>query len=107
VFLATSTPCQITVDTVELRSRDELLWSAALFAEWSPAIGRDSSPDQFASTSWSRALDRAIGSELEMGIGREAEGESLRVSATRAWASSRLAETSGERVGDDDRERSW
>jgi hypothetical protein len=70
-------------------------------------VGRDSSPDQFASTSSSKALDRATGAVLEMGIGREAEEESLRVSATRAWASSRLAETSGEGVGDDDPERSW
>jgi len=80
VFLTASTPRQITVDTVELRSRTELPRLTPLFVEASS--GRVSSPDQFASTSSSSKIRaRLAGAEAEMGIGKEAEGESLRISA--------------------------
>jgi hypothetical protein len=74
----------MTVDTVELRSRTELLRSAALLVGRSPVACRDSSPDQFASTSLSKIVERATGADVDMGIGREADGESLRVSAASA-----------------------
>lgn len=81
MFLTTSTPRQMTVDTVELRSRNEVLTIFELSPSACSEGDEESLPDQFASTSDKEFLDPAIGSEAEMGIGKEAEGESLRLTA--------------------------
>jgi hypothetical protein len=76
VFLTASKPRQIIVDTEELSSRTDVLRPEA--CSW-PARS-----DQFASTSSSSGvLARSTDDEAAMGIGREENGESLRVSA--AW----------------------
>jgi hypothetical protein len=106
VFLTASTPRQITVETVELRSRTELLRLVVRSAAPSPGDDGDSLPDQFASISLSTPLDRGVGADIEMGIGKEAEGESLRISAACAWISSTPPKCKSERVGDGDGTRS-
>lgn len=81
MFLTASTPRQMTVDTVELRSRAEVLKEFDRLPSSSTEDDKDWPGGQFASTSDDKCLDPAVGIGSEMGIGKEAEGESLRFSA--------------------------
>jgi hypothetical protein len=91
------------VETEEASSRNEVPPSAA--REISPEARLELAPDQPASTS-SSSGDESVGADLDMGTGRDAEGDSLRVSAASVCTSSSLMESRGERVGDADCSRS-
>lgn len=91
VLRTASTPRHTTVDTDEASSRSDV-----------PGLSRDSSSVKPASTSpmgW-------LFEDLEVGTGRDAEGEVLRVSAACVCTSSSPIEIRGERVGDADCSRS-
>jgi hypothetical protein len=91
------------VETEEASSRNEVPPSAA--REISPEARLELDPDQPASTS-SSSGDESVGAGLDMGTGRDAEGDSLRVSAASVCTSSSLMESRGGRVGDADCSRS-
>ena len=99
VLRTASTPRHTTVDTDEASSRNEVPSSA-------PRVSEELFLDQPASTS-SSSRDESLGPDLDIGTGREAEGDSLRVSAAWFCTSSSFAESSGEPVGDVDCSRSW
>jgi hypothetical protein len=92
----TSNPRHMVVATEELTSRNELLRSLPCRCGISRPCSSSSSA-QLASMSAARLSD-------EMGSGREADGESLRVSAACAWTSST---SSWNRASIADTVRSW
>jgi hypothetical protein len=98
-----STPRHTTVETEEASSRNEVPPSAARGI--SPEARLEVAADQPGSTS-SSTKDVSEGADLDIGTGRDAEGDSLRVSAASVCTSSSLMESRGERVGDADCSRS-
>jgi hypothetical protein len=80
VLLTASNPRHTTVDTDDASSRSGFPDSDPLEPGMSLGLCREWSPDQPASTSLSR-WDESDGADRDKGTGREAEGDSLRVSA--------------------------
>jgi hypothetical protein len=98
-----SKPRHIVVVTVELRSLNEPVKSRETSRD-SSLSPRSSlpSPIQFASTSSSAAAD-----EEEIGTGRDAEGESFRVSAACVWNASVLSCENSARCDGDELRWFW
>lgn len=91
----------MTVETVELNSRKELVNSVALVSGISRPTCRVWLSSQFASTSSPRGKE-SVDVGMRIGTGRDAEGESFRVSTTCACTSSVSPKNRGERVGEGD-----